>query len=200
MANDEYITIKEAAKLAGVNISTIYKNIKQLKSKSEQIGAKQIKYVEKSSIEAFFAVNIKQKQMEANGSDSLQMEANGSNSPTMEANGSEWKQNKLDLKDLIKEALTEQQSQLMKPIEEQALYRLGILENEVKHLNAEKEVLRLENEELKESIKALPGPGDIEKLKSENDLLKEQIKALPDPSELEEKDNVFLLLKRNMML
>ena len=48
MANDEYITIKEAAKLAGVNISTIYKNIKQLKSKSEQIGAKQIKYVEKS--------------------------------------------------------------------------------------------------------------------------------------------------------
>ena len=75
-----------------------------------------IKYVEKSSIEAFFAVNIKQKQMEANGSDSLQMEANGSNSPTMEANGSEWKQNKLDLKDLIKEALTEQQSQLMKPI------------------------------------------------------------------------------------
>ncbi len=65
---------------------------------------------------------------------------------------------KESMREVIEEFFEVKQSQLMKPIEEQALYRLGILETEVKHLMAEKETLRQENELLKEQVKCLPGP------------------------------------------
>lgn len=76
-------------------------------------------------------------------------------------------------KEVVKETIAEERNQLMKPIEEQALYRLGILENEVKHLQAEKATLRQENE-----------------------LLREQVKALPGPAELKTKENIILLLQK----
>ncbi len=62
---EEFITIKEASELVGVNISTIYRNISNLQCKTAQIGAKKIKYVQKSDIERFFCISERNKQMHA---------------------------------------------------------------------------------------------------------------------------------------
>jgi len=56
----------------------------------------------------------------------------------------------------ISQAISQQQQQLTKPLEEMASFRCGVLENEVKHLQGEKETLRQENEILREQLKLLP--------------------------------------------
>lgn len=95
------------------------------------------------------------------------------------------------IRDVIEEFFTTKQSQLMKPLEEQALYRLGILENEVKHLNGEKEALRREVDLYKSQLMALPGPAEeitakletLEQLEEENKTLKTSLALLPTPPE-----------------
>lgn len=60
------------------------------------------------------------------------------------------------MQDAIFQAITKQQSQLMKPIEDQALYRLGRMEQENTFLRAKVETLLQEIEQ----YKALPLPVD----------------------------------------
>jgi len=88
-------------------------------------------------------------------------------------------------KKAIEEVLEAKQSQLMKPMEEQALYRCGLLENEVKHLQAEKETLRQENELLRDQVKSLPDKTYIEKIQAES---QEKEKDLIIQIEMERKE------------
>jgi len=166
MGDNGYITIKEASEVAGVNISTIYRNISNLQCKTVQIGAKKIKYVQKSDIESFFCVSGKENQKHAIASEVCEKKQN------------ESMQNETNLKESMREVIEEffevKQSQLMKPLEEQALYRLGILENEVKHLRAEKETLIQENEILREQIKALPSSSQAEEKENQIQTLQKE--------------------------
>jgi len=195
MDKEEFITIKEASELVGVNISTIYRNISNLQCKTAQIGAKKIKYVQKSDIERFFCISERNKQMHAFASETNKdkqkesMQNKEKQKESMQSNANL----KESMREVIEEFFEVKQSQLMKPIEEQALYRLGILETEVKHLLAEKETLRHENELLREQVKALPGPGELETKentilllqKEKEDLLTqvEEYKNLPEKLE-----------------
>jgi len=66
------------------------------------------------------------------------------------------------VKEVIEEYFQNRETQLMKPMEEMALYRVGRLEERIENLDKEKELLLQENENLRESIKMLPGPpGEI---------------------------------------
>lgn len=82
------------------------------------------------------------------------------------------------LKDNLKDVITtnklqeffeSKQAELVKPLEQQSLVLVGELRNEVKHLRAEKDALLQENEFLKEQMKALPGPAELER--KENTIL-----------------------------
>jgi tetratricopeptide (TPR) repeat protein len=61
-----------------------------------------------------------------------------------------------NIKEIVKEAIQEQQSAIIKPIEEQALYIAGILTKENQYLNEKIETLRMENEQLRDQLKILP--------------------------------------------
>ena len=78
------------------------------------------------------------------------------------------------LQDAIFQAITKQQSQLMKPIEDQALYRLGRIEQENSFLKAKVETLLQEIDQ----YKALPMPVDQVKEKLQGQ--EEQIHSMEE--------------------
>jgi len=148
--NSEYISIEEASKLTGKHHTTIYKAIRRglLTAKDERVNSKAIKYVLKTDVIRLYGIKTQDrlKPEKVETQDSLSQ-----------------------IKTAIEEVLEAKQSQLMKPLEEQALYRCGVLENEVKHLQAEKDTLRQENELLREQVKALPDLQTIQE--KEKDLI-----------------------------
>jgi DNA repair exonuclease SbcCD ATPase subunit len=164
MKGNGLLTIKEAATVAKVNISTLYKAIQsgRIQVESIPIRGKTIKKIRRVELERIYC-NI---PMEANGGESkFPITSNGGESTPMEANGGESIPLEI-LKTAVKEVIEAERGQLMRPLEEQALYLVGELRNEVKHLQAEKETLRIENQELQEKLKALP---DLQKEKEEQD-------------------------------
>jgi len=168
MNNNGLLTIKEAVTFTGKSESILYRYIRegkiQVHTSSEQVqnkfsaGSEQVqckfrtvKKLKKEELARVFDVyyNKGSEQVQNTSSEQIQ-------------DSSEQVQNRFrteeEVNGIIEKVLSNHYSKLMKPIEEQALYRLGILENEVKHLQAEKETLRQENDILREQIKALPGP------------------------------------------
>lgn len=63
---------------------------------------------------------------------------------------------KEDIKTVIEEYFENKTTQLMKPLEQQALYKLGAVEKENLFLQERLDTLRQENELLREQVKALP--------------------------------------------
>jgi len=179
MSNNGLLTIKEAVTFTGKSESILYRYIRegklqvqtcseqvqnksseQIQNSSEQVQCKlkTIRKLKKEELVKVFDIyrNNSSEQVQNKSSEQIQ------NSSEQIQNSSEQVQNRFrteeEVNGIIEKVLSNHYSKLMKPIEEQALYRLGILENEVKHLQAEKETLRQENEILREQIKALPGP------------------------------------------
>lgn len=111
---------------------------------------------------------------------------------------------KEDLARTIDELYFKRETSLTKRIEDQALYKLGVAEELIKHLEGEKETLRQENELLRESLKILPGPvaevteklEALEKLEEENKTLKTSLALLPAEPE---KVNKILIENRNII-
>lgn len=168
------MTIKEAVIFTGKSESTLYRYIRKGKIAANQmtVNDNQVTIIEKAELLRVFPMGNSQVTITDNQDD--RQVTITDNQVTMDK-----------IKDAINQAITEKQSQIMKPIEEQALYRLGILENEVKHLHAEKEVLRQENEDLKNSMKALPI--DLKKRDDTILQLQEEMDILPGrPSEVKE--------------
>ena len=172
MSNNGLLTIKEAVTFTGKSESILYRYIRegklQVQTCSEQVQNKSSEQIQNSSeqVQCKFKTIRKLKKEELvkvfdiyrnNSSEQVQ-----NKSSEQIQDSSEQVQNRFrteeEVNGIIEKVLSNHYSKLMKPIEEQALYRLGILENEVQHLQAEKETLRQENEILREQIKALPGP------------------------------------------
>jgi predicted RNase H-like nuclease (RuvC/YqgF family) len=167
MSKNGTLTVPEASRYTGKCINTIRRYIKKgviHSSKNESNGI-QVITVEKSELDKVF-------KMHWNPGESI-IESNGIQENPGESSGIHNVITKDNLRDVIQEFFESKQSQLMRPMEEHAFYLVGELKNEVKHLHAEKETLRHENE-----------------------ILKEQIKALPGPTELENKNNMILLLQK----
>jgi hypothetical protein len=159
--NNGLLTLNEICVMTGKSYTSVLRYVKsgKLKSVTMTIQGKPCYKVKRSDMERF---------IEKHG---ISMNIHGEGERiSMNNQGISMKET---FKEVVRETIAEERNQLMKPIEEQALYRLGILENEVKHLQAEKEVLRQENE-----------------------LLSEQVKALPVPAELDTKENIILLLQK----
>jgi len=159
--NNGLLTLNEICVMTGKSYTSVLRYVKsgKLKSVTMTIQGKPCYKVKKSDLERF---------IEKHG---ISMNIHSEdNRISMNNQGISMKET---FKEVVRETIAEERNQLMKPIEEQALYRLGILENEVKHLQAEKTTLRQENE-----------------------LLREQVKALPGPAELETKENIILLLQK----
>lgn len=167
MSSNGTLTIQEASIMAGVSERTIYRYIKQGKllcqtPVRQQSGRSQtLVNINKLDVERVF--NIKSdtcQTIDRHLSDTCQ-------TPVTELNLKE------NIKTVIEEYFENKTTQLMKPMEEQAIYIAGKLSTE--------------NQFLKERL---------ETLRHENEVLREQVKALPGPAELENKDNMILLLQR----
>jgi len=197
--DNEYISITKAVNISGKHITTIYTAIRKGKLKTIDAieNSKVIKKVLKSDLIRLFKLDIRKRYSDAieNPNNAIVNSIENSNNATanIQANSTENSNNTIansivtieNYKKAIEEVLEAKQSQLMKPMEEQALYRCGLLENEVKHLQAEKETLRQENEILREQVKSLPDKTYIEKIQSES---QEKEKDLIIQIEMERKE------------
>jgi hypothetical protein len=167
MESNDLLTIKEAANLYRVHITTIYKAIQEGRIEVELNSnrKKKIKKVKKSDLEREFANSNRNRiEVELNSNRSIIENYSTSNRNRIEVES---------IKTAVKEVIEAERSQLMKPLEEQALYRLGRIEQE--------------NQFLKQRL---------ETVLQENELFKEQLKALPLPAELELKEHTILLIQK----
>lgn len=168
-------SIKEISSITGKSNTTIYRLIKSGKLPSFVVKEDGIHYafhVKREDLEGFLGYKLK--DMKSNEiHDEIHMKS------------SEFHLTEETLQEAIVKSFSHLSTSLMKPIEEQALYRLGILENEVKHLQSEKETLRQENEVLREQVKSLPDKTYIEKIQVES---QEKEKDLIIQIEMERKE------------
>jgi len=196
MEGNEFLTIYEASKLTGKSITTIHRYIKKglLHVKTGYNGGKQVITIEKSELERFLNTDGK------TGYNTLKQEVK----PCYNSDITDviTRQN---LKETFQEFLEEQKTQLMKPIEDQALYQLGRMEQENTFLKAKVETLLQENQELQEKIKALPDLQTIQE--KEKDLItqielerqeKEEQKARHLSDIEEQKRNMDELYRREL--
>ena len=160
--DNEFISITEASILTGKHITTIYKGIRlgRIQYKTVEDKSKTVKKVLKSDILKLYISESKTVLDEGIRPSNTQVE-------------DRIRLSKDDMKQAIEEVLEAKQSQLMKPLEQQALYKLGAVEKENIFLRERLETLRQENE-----------------------LLREQVNVLPGPAELEVKENIILLLQK----
>jgi len=181
--DDELLTIKEASIITGVSESTIYRYIRQgkLTCQSLTINRKKIAKVIKSEL-------IKVLSIPESHCQSLPITDNQPANHYQSVTITDSQLTKDNLKDTFREFLEEQKTELMKPLEQQALYKLGAVEKENLYLCERLETLRQENELLREQVKALPDKTYMEKIQAEN---QEKEKDLMIQIELErqEKEN-----------
>jgi len=137
--NGKLLTIREASNFSGMSIPALYKHIKRgiISVEYDIIQGKKIKKVKKEELIRVY----------------------GTADNTVEYgripdNIIEYDRISDIIRENIKQALETEKTQLIKPLEDHALYRLGRMEKEVEDLRAEKEILLQELDR----YKALPGP------------------------------------------
>lgn len=144
--NGKLLTITEASALLGVNKSTIYKYIEEdrISIENRRIRGKQIKHVKEGEITEVFS------SMEFHGIPTKESERSKKNSMEFHENPQNLKES---IKEVIENYFQDKETQLMKPLEEIATYKLGKIE-------AENQFLKERLDTLLQEITALPGPVD----------------------------------------
>ena len=186
--NGTYVTLKEASLLTGKSCSTVYRlgKSKLIPWKRENINGNYEIMFDRFGLIEFFSNYEKPPQENKSIT-------------------------KNEIKEVIEEFFETKQTQLMKPLEQEAIYRVGKLETENRFLKERLETIIEENKDLREQFKSLPGPAEkiketIKKIKTENMLLKEELRDLPcTPKEvnkkfLQNKDNIEKLQSKNSEL
>jgi len=137
--DNEYISITEAVNITGKHITTIYKAIRRGKLPAIDAidNSKAVKKVNKADLLRLYSIKSKDGYRPA--IDDYR--------PAID-----------DYRKAIEEVLETKQTQLMKPLEELATYRLGRIEQENSFLKAKVETLLQELEQ----YKSLPGPAQVE--------------------------------------
>lgn len=162
--NGRLLTIREASNFSGMSIPAIYKHIKRgiLSVEYDIIQGRKIKKVRKEDLVKVYGTSdnaVEYGRISDNISD------NTVEYGRIPDNIIEYDKISDIIRENIKQALDTEKTQLLKPLEDQALYRLGRMEKEVEDLRAEKEILLQELDR----YKALPGP--VEEVKKK---IKEQ--------------------------
>jgi len=151
--NGAYITLKEASALTGKSCSTVYRlgQLNLIPWKREMVEGNEIIMFDRPALIEFF-----------------------------EGNGREQSLTKTEVREVIEEYFEARETQLMKPLEQQAFYRVGRLESENSFLKEKLETVIEENRELREKYKALEGPAEkLKEVEEENKKLKEDLNLLP---------------------
>ncbi len=196
MSNSSNITILEASLLTGKSQNTIYKYIERgtLSSDKKVINGKEYMTVKKADIERIFNIICTDKDSkikeDLKNIDKGEDVVKGKEHLTAEK-----------VREVMEEFFSTKQAELVKPVEQQSLYRLGRVEQENQFLKEKLETLLEENRKLQEEsqifqkeLKSLPvlvesmkelGPVREEnlKLKEENHMLQDDLKSLPAMSE-----------------
>ena len=158
-------TIKEIAEITGKSDTTIYRYLKKGKIPffTVEKDGQTIYQVKKSDIESFLGHIVEDDEKTVTHNE----ETISHNEKTVTHNEKPFFQfNQENLQEAIFQAISQQQNQLMKPMEEQALYIAGKLSTENQFLKDRLETLRQENELLREQVKILPAPADLENKES----------------------------------
>jgi excisionase family DNA binding protein len=158
-------TIKEIAEITGKSDTTIYRYLKKGKIPffTVEKDGQTIYQVKKSDIESFLGHTVEDNEKTVTHNE----ETIFHNEKTVTHNEKPFFQfNQENLQEAIFQAISQQQNQLMKPMEEQALYIAGKLSTENQFLKDRLETLRQENELLREQVKILPAPADLENKES----------------------------------
>jgi len=146
-------TIEEIVKLTGRSSTSIYRYIKNGKLKANKVkgDGKPSYVISVDDVEQCF--NIDWKKHEKN-----MVNAEKNMKKTWENNENEKPLTQETLMETMEKFFSSKQSELVKPMEQQALYKLGKVEQENQFLREKMETILEENNQLREQIKALPGP------------------------------------------
>ncbi len=176
-SNGTYITLKEASILIGKSCSTVYRlgQLNLIPWKREMVEGNEMIMFDRPALMEFF-----------------------------DGKGKEQSLTKSEVKEVIEQYFEARETQKMKPLEQQAFYRVGRLESENSFLKEKLETVIGENTELREKYKALEGPAEkLKEVEEENKKLKEDLKLLPaSPGEvsrilLENASNMRILQTTN---
>jgi len=175
MNGNGLLTIKEASELVGINQTTIYRKINkgQLHATAVQLQGIEVKKVKKDDIIRLFGNYKNNEQLHATATQvqeaTKQLHATATQMPSSE-------ERKAEIREVIEQFFSVKQAELVKPIEQQSLYRLGKVEQENHFLKAKVETLL---EEI-EKYKALPWQieerdNEIKELETQHQQEKEKI-------------------------
>ena len=181
---EEPLTIQDVARVTGRSTTSVYRYVKKGKLKHTTLKqhGKTIYQIKKSDLERFLGYPVD--TMKQHGTTMEEQDNNGG--ITMKQHGTTMKQQEtaLTIENLhksIQDVISQQHSQLMKPMEEQALFIAGTLTKENQFLKQRLETVIAENDELRNAMKALPGP--VEEVVTQ---LEEKEAALERQKELEQ--------------
>ncbi len=159
MEGNRLLTIKEASIMACVCESTIYRYIRQkkLSCQAVQSNRKKIAKVPKSELISVFSLSSSQCQAVPGNilEDSKQCQ---------ELPGNARQITKDEIREVMQEFFETKKAELVKPMEDQAIYRLGRIEQENLFLKQKLETILQENLELQAKVKVLP---DLEQMKTQ---------------------------------
>jgi len=157
----ELFTIQDIIRLTRISQNTLYRYIRQGKIKTIKMikSGKQVITIEKQELERFLGYPVKGDTT----NDSI--DTTTGKQDTISGSIYDKTLTKSDIKELFQELIQEQNTLIMKPMEEQSLYRLGRVEQENSFLKAKVETLLQELEQ----YKSLPGPADVEKWQKEKE-------------------------------
>jgi len=159
MEGNGLLTIKEASIMACVCESTIYRYIRQkkLSCQAVQSNRKKIAKVPKSELISVFSLSSSQCRAVPGNilKDSKQCQ---------EVPGNARQITKDEIREVMQEFFETKKAELVKPMEDQAIYRLGRIEQENLFLKQKLETILQENLELQAQVKVLP---DLEQMKTQ---------------------------------
>lgn len=179
--DNDYIRIDTAANLTGKSIATIYRMIKDKKVKAvnKNVDGKILKVIHRNElIRVFPHIALKPDISNITADENKNNNNNQNNNYSQNDNDNET-HNNIDVREEIRLAITEffetKQTQLMKPLEDQAIYIAGKLRAENSFLQAKVETLLEENTKLQESMKSLPDLQFVQTLQAELKLKNEAL-------------------------
>jgi len=172
--NETQFTIEEVADISGKSKNSIYRYIKIGKLKTARIdrAGRSGHVVDAKDLESFLGYKLKHKQ--------TQTQTQTSDSNTMKHNETQSLEETINK--AIQHAIFQQTQHLVKPLEEQALFIAGKVTQENHDLREKLELIRQENELLREAMKALPGPVEkvLDELREKDQKLEEKKKVLTE--------------------
>jgi len=183
--NGKLLTIREASNFSGMSIPALYKHIKRgiISVEYDIIQGKKIKKVKKEELIRVYGTadnTVEYGRMPDNISENTS--DNTVEYGRIPDNIIEYDRISDIIRENIKQALETEKTQLIKPLEDHALYRLGRMEKEVEDLRAEKEILLQELDR----YKALPGP--IEEITEKLEQTEKEKSALASSLEISLKE------------